>query len=394
MDRVRRLRDQGSQRGQAIVLVAVALVVLMGCAALTIDVGYAWYAKRELQATADAAALAGAQELPSAANAVSRANQYIALNPINGVSSLTKTITTSCNASVPGCNPVNAVKVEMKGKTKMNFAGLFGMSTANVGARATACQPCDMNPLDIMIVFDRTGSMNEGGTPNKITNARNGVKTFLQFLDPTKIYVGLTVLPPSTTIANRCAAAASDGSTYDSTSAKWTVVPLSNDYKAFGGGLNTNSDLVKTLNCQLPQGTTHYAVALTKAKEALTAQGRANVQDVIIFLTDGAANTGPHYYGTNDPQRTRPCWSGTQAAAPLKATTWIYSIGYALGSDICAKDRATNTPESPAMTPAQALVQIASNAGNYYNKPDTGQLNTIFTAIAADISTGKSKLID
>ena len=118
------------------------------------------------------------------------------------------------------------------------------------------------------------------------------------------------------------------------------------------------------------------------------------MQDVIIFLTDGAANTGPHYYGTNDPQRTRPCWSGTQAAAPLKSTTWIYSIGYALGSDICAEDRATNTPESPAMTPAQALVQIASNAGNYYNKPDTGQLNTIFTAIAADISTGKSKLID
>ena len=179
MDRYRRLRDQGSQRGQAIVMVAVALVVLMGCAALTIDLGYAWYAKRELQSTVDAAALAGAQELPNSANAVSRANQYIALNPINGVSSITKTVTTSCNPAVPGCNPVNSVRVEMKGKTKMNFAGLFGMSEANIGARATACQPCDMNPLDIMIIIDRTGSMSSGGNPNKMTNAKNGVKTFL-----------------------------------------------------------------------------------------------------------------------------------------------------------------------------------------------------------------------
>ena len=87
MNRYRRLRDQGTQRGQAIVMVAVALVVLMGCAALTIDLGYAWYAKRELQATVDAAALAGAQELPNARERrLPRANQYIALNPTHGIS--------------------------------------------------------------------------------------------------------------------------------------------------------------------------------------------------------------------------------------------------------------------------------------------------------------------
>ncbi len=41
-----------------------------------------------------------------------------------------------------------------------------------VGAKATACQPCGAKPLDIMIVLDRTGSMSEGGTPNKLVNAR------------------------------------------------------------------------------------------------------------------------------------------------------------------------------------------------------------------------------
>jgi hypothetical protein len=397
MDRFRRLRDQGSQRGQAIVMVAVALVVLMGCAALTIDLGYAWYAKRELQSTVDAAALAGAQELPSSANAISRANQYIALNPTNGISSITKSVTTSCNPTVPGCNPVNSVRVEMKGKTKMNFAGLFGMSEANVGARATACQPCDMNPLDIMIVLDRTGSMANGGSPNKMTNAKNGVKTFLQFLDPTKAWVGLTVLPPSNTTANRCATAQT--SWYDSNSSVWTVVPLSSDYKAYGGGLNTGSNLVSTLNCQNPGGTTHYAVAIDKAQQYLVANGRAGVQNVIIFLTDGAANTAPHTsaYPAGHIYRTRPCYTGKVAGQNATAAgTWVYTIGYDVNSsagEICQQDRQGGA-ESPFITPTDAIKGAASTASNYYYKPDSGQLNTIFTAIAADISTGKSKLID
>ena len=37
---------------------------------------------------------------------------------------------------------------------------------------------------------------------------------------------------------------------------------------------------------------------------------------------------------------------------------------------------------------------MASNAGNYFVRPDAGQLNTIFTAIAADISNGASRLVD
>ena len=37
---------------------------------------------------------------------------------------------------------------------------------------------------------------------------------------------------------------------------------------------------------------------------------------------------------------------------------------------------------------------MASNPGNYYVRPDTGQLNTIFTQIAADISAGSSRLVD
>ena len=71
----------------------------------------------------------------------------------------------------------------------------------------------------------------------------------------------------------------------------------------------------------------------------------------------------------------------------------MYTIGYAIGGDDCLADRQAG-PEAPFITPDQALSAMASNPGNYYVRPDTGQLNTIFTQVAADISNGASRLVD
>ena len=54
-----------NQDGQAVVLMAISLTVLMGMAALVLDVGIWMRSDRRLQQTADAAALAGAQMLPA-----------------------------------------------------------------------------------------------------------------------------------------------------------------------------------------------------------------------------------------------------------------------------------------------------------------------------------------
>src|SRR5436309_15300204 len=59
-----RMSVRKSESGQAIVLMALSLVVIMGMAALVVDVGNWYHTKRRLQGTADAAALAGAQLLP------------------------------------------------------------------------------------------------------------------------------------------------------------------------------------------------------------------------------------------------------------------------------------------------------------------------------------------
>jgi hypothetical protein len=73
-----------NERGQSMVLTVAFMVVLLGFAALVIDVG-SWYrAHRSAQATADASALAGAAVLPDTAAASALANQYSAKNGGSG----------------------------------------------------------------------------------------------------------------------------------------------------------------------------------------------------------------------------------------------------------------------------------------------------------------------
>lgn len=70
------------ESGQALVIVALSLVVLLGATALSVDLGMAYNAKAKLQAAADAAALAGAQDLPDAAAAILTAEEYAGLNGV------------------------------------------------------------------------------------------------------------------------------------------------------------------------------------------------------------------------------------------------------------------------------------------------------------------------
>jgi hypothetical protein len=100
-----------SDAGQAFVFLAVALMALVGMAALVID-GGSWYrADRHLQTAADAAALAGAQELPTRpSTAVSVAMDYGTVKNGSGLDALSvmptiprsDTIHVSATATAPG----------------------------------------------------------------------------------------------------------------------------------------------------------------------------------------------------------------------------------------------------------------------------------------------------
>lgn len=116
-----------SERGQAMLITVLFLVVLMGCAALTLDVG-SWYREqRQAQATADAAALAGAQALPTDPTAaLNLAKQYA---DANGGGAGTGDIT------LPSADTVS---VHVTRNAPSFFASVLSIGSVNVSAHAAA----------------------------------------------------------------------------------------------------------------------------------------------------------------------------------------------------------------------------------------------------------------
>src|SRR3954452_4453805 len=150
--------------GQTIVLVVVAMVVFIGMLGMSIDVGYAFYVSRTMQSAADAAALAGAGQLPDTAAAVATARQYGGgaggkNAPPKSQSPFAETISTKCVQSLPGCAPSNAVTVDETATVNTFFARVLGVPSYTIHAHATACGVCAGRPADVMLVFDRTGSL-------------------------------------------------------------------------------------------------------------------------------------------------------------------------------------------------------------------------------------------
>jgi hypothetical protein len=115
-----------SERGQIFVLTALSLAMAIGFAGLVIDVG-AWYrAKRQAQATADAAVLAGAQVLPDdAVQAKTLAQNYA---DQNGGGLDPNDITVSGDT----------ISVDIHRTEDAFFSRIFRSDPASIGATAAA----------------------------------------------------------------------------------------------------------------------------------------------------------------------------------------------------------------------------------------------------------------
>jgi hypothetical protein len=119
------------ESGQVLVFATLFMTVLLGAAAVAIDVG-TWYAEqRKAQAAADAAALAGAQALPwNGTTAIELAEGYA---EANGGGVIEDGITLE-----HGFAPGDTIEVEVHRTAPGFFAKLFGIDTATVGATAAA----------------------------------------------------------------------------------------------------------------------------------------------------------------------------------------------------------------------------------------------------------------
>src|SRR2546428_3808278 len=120
-----------NERGQAFVITAFSMAVLIGMGALVLDVGSWFRTKRRLQSTSDAAALAGAQALPSDPSAA----QSVALSYANqnggdvAASDITVTSTYS---------PNDTISVKAKRTDSGVLSGVLGVTSANITAGAKA----------------------------------------------------------------------------------------------------------------------------------------------------------------------------------------------------------------------------------------------------------------
>ena len=120
-----------SERGQSLVIVLLFMTVLIGMAAAVIDVG-SWYrADRKLQANADAAALAGAQELPESAPAAQAAALAWADKNDGGVTAANIKFRSTVIAN-------DTVEVTAERRAPGFFAKLFGFDSVQVRAKAAA----------------------------------------------------------------------------------------------------------------------------------------------------------------------------------------------------------------------------------------------------------------
>jgi Flp pilus assembly protein TadG len=82
-----------------IALLALTFTIVMGAAAITVDLGRAWVQDVRLQVVVDAAALAGVRELPSGtAQAISRPMASIPRSP-QSVSTPRSCLATPCGSS-------------------------------------------------------------------------------------------------------------------------------------------------------------------------------------------------------------------------------------------------------------------------------------------------------
>jgi Flp pilus assembly protein TadG len=214
------------QDGQVLYLVAASLLAILGMAALSIDIGFALHAQRELQANADAAASAGGAAMPNPAttSVTTVADNYSGetgalynVHPdlyVTNVSVSFACLSSSSypNYNLPPCSPssngsypnctasgsstgCNVIKVVETATEPTFFAKIFGFKTLTLTATSIASASGNAIPYHIMVVLDTTASMrstqDSGCLASQPSNsytaeqcAQMGVQTLLGNLAP------------------------------------------------------------------------------------------------------------------------------------------------------------------------------------------------------------------
>ena len=191
------------ERGQVLPVMAVMLVALLGITGLVVDMGHVGYCRSQMQASTDAAALAGAQALPQS-SATSVATNYSAVSGGSNVKKSLPNVTmvtgypkTLClntlKAMGQACSSptnANAIQVKQQVVIPMYFASVLGFKSYTITTTATAAmRGSTPTPYNVAIILDTTLSMNStddncGAGITQMQCALNGVQTLLATMNP------------------------------------------------------------------------------------------------------------------------------------------------------------------------------------------------------------------
>ncbi len=173
------------------VLFAILILPLLSVMAIAVDYGEYLVLKQQLQNAVDAAALdIGQQPSLSDAAAKSQVQAFIAANYPN--LSVIATLQTPVVART-----ATSVTVTATASMKTNFLQVIGYST--LGVTVSSQVAVNQNKLEVVLVLDNTGSMNQyyGGSTG-IAGLQTAATTLVNTLfanDPTGQYVKIAVVP-------------------------------------------------------------------------------------------------------------------------------------------------------------------------------------------------------
>jgi hypothetical protein len=213
-------------------------------------------------------------------------------------------------------------------------------------------------PIDVMLVIDRSDSMNSG---SRLAAAKDAAKAFVSKMDFSKDRVGLASFE---------------------------------DLATLNQGLTNDSALViNAINNLVAVDFTNLGEGIKKANDELTAHGRSTASQVIIVLTDGVANrygsTGISCSGSSlvCPGADDTCtnYARSMATTAKDSGRSIFTIGLNING-LCTSNSTNPTPTQGRTFIRGLLQAIASTPAQYYEAPSSSDLNAIYNTISHTIS--------
>jgi Flp pilus assembly protein TadG len=427
-----------NENGQVLILVAFMMVVLLAMVAFVIDIGDVYYSYHELQASSDAAALAGGSALPGTTAAAVATSYSSVAGGKNAYANLPNTtmvsgypqvlcLTTLKNmtpSAIPCLAPAggNAIVVKQTATVPMFFAKILGINTMTITTTATAAmRGAKAGPHNVVIILDTTASMNNTDSSSncngtRISCALTGVQQLLAALTPCGSSCGAVTQGNAANPVDQVSlmvfpGIASGQAQYEydcahSTNPKiapytyptplnlYQVIPFSSDYRASNAAtsLNSSSNLARATGAITSCTTgltavggagTYYAGVIYAAQAALAAQAvlRPTAQNELILLSDGdASSSASDMPGASTktlvyPSTKNQCQQAiTAAQSATAAGTVVYTVAYGATDSGCSTD-------SPSITPCQTMQQIASSSTTFFSDyTATGGSSTCISA--------------